>query len=85
MYHLYYYPCNASLAPHFILKHLPVAHELILVERQSKAQKSPEYLALNPAGRIPTLTFDNQVLFESAAICWFLAETHPDANSNSAK
>ncbi|MBV1908876.1 MAG: glutathione S-transferase family protein [Kangiellaceae bacterium] len=77
MYKLYYYPLNASLAPHFILEELSVEFQLILVDRKNNAQKSEEYLALNPAGRIPTLINGQQVIFESAAICVSLAESHP--------
>ncbi len=79
MYQLYYYPLNASLAPHFVLAQLEVNYELILVDRKRQAQKNTEYLRLNPAGRIPTLTYADSVLFESSAICWFLAEQHPQA------
>lgn len=79
MYQLYYYPNNASLAPHFILQELGVPFELKLVDRKSEAQKSKEYLALNPAGRIPTLVDGELVLFESPAICLHLAEQHPEA------
>ena len=69
MYQLYYYPLNASMAPHFILEALKVNFELIKVDRENNAQKSPEYLALNPAGRIPTLIDDGLAIFESPAIC----------------
>lgn len=79
MYQLYYYPNNASLAPHFILAELGVDFELLLVDRKSDAQKSKEYLALNPAGRIPTLIDNDLVLFESPAICLHLCEQNPDA------
>lgn len=78
MYKLYYYPNNASLAPHFLLHHMDVDYELILVDRKSNSQKSAEYLSLNPAGRIPTLVDDNQAIFESSAICIHLCEKHPN-------
>jgi glutathione S-transferase len=80
MYQLYYYPLNASMAPHFVLEALKVDFELLLVDRKSDAQKSTEYLALNPTGRIPTLVDDQLVLFESPAICMHLAETNPSSN-----
>lgn len=80
MYQLYYYPLNASMAPHFVLQALNVDFELILVDRKSEAQKSAEYLALNPAGRIPTLVLGDLILSESAAICIHLAENHPESN-----
>ena len=80
LYQLYYYPLNASMAPHFILKELNVDFELIIVDRKSNAQRSPNYLALNPAGRIPTLVDDGLAIFESPAICIHLAENHPSSN-----
>ncbi|WP_286830199.1 MULTISPECIES: glutathione S-transferase family protein [Kordiimonas] len=79
MYRLFYYPKNASLAPHFVLTHLGVPFSLELVDRKADAQKSADYLKLNPAGRIPTLVDGKTVLFESPAICLYLAERHMDA------
>lgn len=78
MYTLFYYPCNASLAPHFVLKALNEPYQLELVDRKKHAQKSSQYLQLNPTGRIPTLVDDDFVLCESAAICLYLAEQHPE-------
>ncbi|NRA85581.1 MAG: glutathione S-transferase [Gammaproteobacteria bacterium] len=80
MYKLYYYPLNASMAPHFILEDLGVDFELITVDRKNNEQKSSKYLALNPAGRIPTLIDDGLAIFESPAICVHLAESHPTSN-----
>ena len=80
MYTLFYYPCNASLAPHFILKAIKAPYQLELVDRKKLAQKSSHYLSLNPTGRIPTLVDGDFVLFESAAICLYLAEKHPEVS-----
>jgi len=80
VYTLYYYPRNANLAPHFLLEELGVDFELKLVDRKSEAQKSRDYLSLNPTGRIPTLIDDDLILFESPAICIYLCEKHPEFN-----
>ena len=80
MYKLYYSPGLASLAPHFVLCEIGVGYELELVDRSSGKHKSPEYLALNPNGRIPTFSDGNFVLFESAAICLHLVDKHPESN-----
>jgi glutathione S-transferase len=77
VYKLYYYPRNASWAPHLVLEEMGVDYELVLVDRKSKAQKSAEYVRLNPAGRIPTLVHNDAVVFESAAICLYLCEQNP--------
>lgn len=78
MFKLYYYPNNASLAPHFLLHHVQADYELLLVDKKSNVQKSANYLKLNPAGRIPTLVVDGQAIFESPAICIHICELHPE-------
>ena len=76
---LYYYPGNASLAPHMLLEEIGAPFELRLVDRAVAAHKSPEYLKLNPNGQIPVLVDGDLVLYETAAICLHLADTHPRA------
>jgi glutathione S-transferase len=68
------------MAPHFVLEALKIDFELILVDRKNNGQKSDEYIALNPSGKIPTLIDGELVLFESAAICIHLAESNPSSN-----
>lgn len=79
MYQLYYYPLNASMAPHFILQAIGVPFKAVLLDRNKQQHKSSEYLALNPLGRIPTLVKGDLVITESAAICLYLAERYSDA------
>lgn len=76
---LHYHPGNASLAPHLVLEELGVPFELVLVDRASNAQRSASYLALNPNGLIPVWVDSDLVLYETAAICLHLADTHPAA------
>lgn len=80
MYQLHYFPSNANAAPHMVLEELGQAHELVLVDRARNAQKSKDYLAINPNGRIPTLVDGELVLFESAAIVLHLVDQDPEAN-----
>ena len=79
MLQLHYYPSNASMAPHMLLEELGLPYELKLVDRAQNAHKSPQYLKLNPNGKIPVLVDGELVLYETAAICLHLADTHPDA------
>lgn len=79
MYQLYYYPGNANLAPHILLEEIGAGYELVLVDRNQNEHKSPAYLKLNPAGRIPVLIDGGLVLYESAAICLHLADRHAAA------
>ena len=69
MYQLYYYPSNASLAPHIVLEEIGAPYELVLVDRDAQAHKQPDYLKLNPSGLIPVLIDGDLVLTETAAIC----------------
>lgn len=76
---LYHYPANASLAPHILLEEVGCDFELVLVDRKQEGQKRAEYLRLNPNGRIPALVSGELVLFESAAICLYIADLYPEA------
>ena len=79
MLHLHYYPSTAAMAPHIVLQELGVPFELVLVDRPADAHKSPDYLKLNPNGLIPVLTDGDLVLYETAAICLYLCDMHPQA------
>ena len=76
---LYYAPGAASFLVHWLLIELDLPHELRLVDTAAKAQKAPEYLALNPNGVVPTLVLDGKPQYEAAALAMLLAERHPDA------
>ena len=76
---LHYYPGNASFAPHVLLNEIGLPFELSLVDRANRAHKSAQYLKLNPNGLIPVLVDGDLVLYETAAICLHLADTHPAA------
>jgi glutathione S-transferase len=76
---LHYHPGNASFAPHVLLHELGVPFELQQVDRANNAHKSPAYLKLNPNGLIPVLVDGSLVLYETAAICLHLVDTHPAA------
>jgi glutathione S-transferase len=76
---LYYHPGNASLLPHMILREIGADFELCFVDQENRAQKSPEYLKLNPNGRIPVLIDGDLVLFETAAIALHLVDKFPEA------
>jgi len=81
MYTLYWAANSAALAPQILLEEIGAKHELKRIETASNQHKTPEYLKLNPNAKIPTLVVDGkQVIFESAAICLYLADRHPEAN-----
>jgi glutathione S-transferase len=77
MFKLFYSPGSAALAPHCALEEAGAAFELVLVDTKAGAHKRPEYLKLNPNGRVPTLAHGDFVMFESAAIMMHVADCHP--------
>lgn len=77
---LHYFPGNASMAAHVLLREIGAPFELTLVDRAVNAQKSPAYLKLNPNGTIPVLVDGDLVLHEAAAILLHLCDTHPQSN-----
>jgi glutathione S-transferase len=76
---LHWLPGSAAMAPHAALAEIGVDYELALVVRDEAGRSPPEYLALNPSGRVPTLEDGELVLTESAAILLHLADRFPEA------
>jgi glutathione S-transferase len=79
MYRLHFAPSTAAMSAHWLLIELGVPHTLQRVDLAAGEHKQPAYLALNPAGVVPTLEVDGQPLCESAAIVMWLAERHAEA------
>lgn len=79
MKQLHYYPSTAAMVPHIVLEEIGVPYQRVLVDRLQNAHKSPDYLQLNPNGLIPVLVDGDLVLYETAAICLHLSDTHPEA------
>ena len=74
---LYCAPSTASLVVHWLLLELSVPFEYRWLDLERREHKSPEYLAINPAGVVPTLVVDGRPIREAAAIAMYLAEAFP--------
>ena len=79
MIQLHYSPSTASMVPHILLEELGVPYERVVVDREGGEHKSEAYLRLNPNGLIPVLVDGDLVLYETAAICLHLCDTHTQA------
>ena len=78
MYTLYARAGSGSIAPHIVLEELGAPHRIEWISRDEATR--PNYLKLNPTGKIPTLRLpDGRLVFESAAIVIHLTQTHPSA------
>ena len=74
---LYTKPGACSTADHIALQWAGIAFELEVVTHQSR--KSPEFLALNPAGTVPVIVDGDFVLTQNAAIMRYIADHAPQA------
>jgi glutathione S-transferase len=79
MYTLYYAPGAASLVVHWLLIDLSLPHELVKLDMAAREHKSPQYLALNPSGVVPTLLIDGKPIFEAAAMVVLLADAKSES------
>ncbi|MDQ0462308.1 glutathione S-transferase [Caulobacter ginsengisoli] len=70
---------SCSLASHIALEEAGAAYETREMDFSVQQQRSPEYLALNPKGRIPALVTDRGVLSENLAILAYIAQAFPQA------
>lgn len=73
---LHYAPDNASLVVRLVLEELRLPYRTALVDRSVSAQQGAAYKRLNPVGRIPALETPDGPIFETAAICLWLADRH---------
>jgi glutathione S-transferase len=74
---LYFFVGACSLADHIVLEWLKVPYETVRMNHESI--KTPEYLAINPAGTVPALVDGTLSLTENIAILGYLSDLYPDA------
>jgi glutathione S-transferase len=79
MFRLYYATGTCALATHIALEEAGAPYEAVRVDFASQAQRSPEYLAVNPKGRVPALVTENGTLTETPALLLFVAQRFPAA------
>ncbi|MSP47794.1 MAG: glutathione S-transferase family protein [Alphaproteobacteria bacterium] len=76
---LYFSPGACSLVPHITLEEAGATFEAKPIALKKGDQRTPEYLALNPKGKVPVLLIDGRPLTENVAIASYLAKTFPNA------
>lgn len=79
MMKLFYAPGSCSLASHIALEEAGADYEAVKVDMRQSEQRTPEYLAINPKGRVPALVTGQGVLTETPAILGYVAQAHPQA------
>jgi glutathione S-transferase len=78
MMRLYEFAPTRSIRARWTLQELGVDFEVVSVNLLAGEHRQPEFLAINPAGKVPVLVDGDQVLSESVAITIYLAEKYPD-------
>ncbi len=79
MYKIFYSPGACALASHIALAETGADYEAVRLNFQTGEQRSPDYLKINPKGRVPALVTPKGILTETPAILVYLAQTFPKA------
>ncbi|WP_257457879.1 glutathione S-transferase family protein [Archangium lipolyticum] len=77
---LYYNPKSRAVISKWMLDECGAQYELVLIDFEKREHKTPEFLKINPAGKLPALVDGDTRVFEGTAICMYLAEKYPQAN-----
>ncbi|MBY3228755.1 maleylacetoacetate isomerase [Rhizobium laguerreae] len=75
----YYWRSSASYRVRIALNLLGIDYKTVPINLLEGEHKTPEYLALNPQGLVPTLVIDGRILTQSLAIIEYLAELQPES------
>jgi glutathione S-transferase len=71
---LYFAPRTRATRPRWMLEELGVPYEIVTVDLAVKENREPGYLRVHPLGQVPALVDGDVTVFESIAICMYLAD-----------
>jgi glutathione S-transferase len=77
---LYYNPQSRAAIAKWMLDECGTDYEIVPVDLQQREHKAPEFLEINPSGKLPALVDGNSRIFETVAICLYLGDKLPEAN-----
>ncbi len=72
-------PMSRGQIVHWMLEEVGALYEKKILDFEKREHKSPEYLAINPMGKVPAIEHRGVVVTEVAAICAYLADAFPEA------
>ncbi|RYZ35557.1 MAG: glutathione S-transferase, partial [Myxococcaceae bacterium] len=76
---LYFNPRSRAVIGKWMLDEAGVEYEIVPIDLEKREQKSPEFLKVNPAGKLPALVDGETRVFENAALCLYIADKYPQA------
>jgi glutathione S-transferase len=77
---LYFNPQSRAVITKWMLDECGAPYEIVPIDFAKREHKTPEFLAVNPAGKLPALVDGDTKIFENVAICIYLADKFPEAN-----
>src|SRR5713226_2201188 len=80
MIKLYYAPDTCALASHIALEEAGAEYAIVRIDSAREEQRSQNYLAVNPKGRVPAMVTDRGILTETPAMLAFIAQSFPRAH-----
>ena len=75
---LYHSPHSRSVRPRWLLEEIGAPYDLVSLDMTKNEHKAPNYMKIHPHGAVPALVDGDLALFESAAICAYLADKFPE-------
>ncbi len=76
---LYFNPQSRAVIAKWMLDECGAKYEIVPIDFNKREHKAPEFLKINPAGKLPALVDGDAKVFEGAAICMYLADKFPEA------
>jgi glutathione S-transferase len=77
---LYYNPRSRAVISKWMLDECGAEYAIVPIDLEKREHKAPEFLKINPAGKLPALVDGDSKIFEGAAICLYLGDKFPAAN-----
>ena len=77
---LYYNPRSRAVIARWMLDECGAEYQIVPIDLGKREHKTPEFLKINPAGKLPVLVDGDSRIFEGAAICLYLGDKFPEAN-----
>ena len=77
---LYYNPQSRAVIAKWMLDECGAEYEIVPIDFAKREHKGPEFLQINPAGKLPALVDGDSKIFEGTAICLYLGDKFPQAN-----
>jgi glutathione S-transferase len=75
----YHNPLSRGRMAHWMLEEVGAPYRTVILDFDKREHKAPDYLKINPMGKVPAIVHRDTVVTETGAICAYLADAFPDA------